>query len=67
MPSEGMAVEEEGLTIIAEVTRGAKPSQQDIDELISFIRTTVGICHAQCIGNNHSVDPGPKMTSVLWG
>lgn len=47
--SEGMAVEEEGLTIMAEVTRGAKPSQQDIDELISFIRTTVYIRPAQCM------------------
>ncbi|CAL8464403.1 g3938 [Coccomyxa elongata] len=44
--SEGMAVEEEGLTIMAEVTRGAKPNQQDIDELISFIRTTVMAHHA---------------------
>lgn len=37
----GMAVEEEGLTVIAEVARGAKPSAQEVDELALFIRATV--------------------------
>lgn len=37
----GMAVEEEGLILLVEVVRGAKPSPAEIEGLISFIRATV--------------------------
>ena len=46
----GMAVEEEGLTVIAEVARDAKPSAQEVDELASFIRATVSA--ALCPSSN---------------
>ncbi len=39
--SGGMAVEEEALTIIAEIARGAKPTAQQVDELAAFVRATV--------------------------
>lgn len=38
---EGMAVEEEGLTVMVEVNRGLKPTHDQIEELCAFIRSTV--------------------------
>ena len=39
--ADGMAVEEEGLTIVVEVARGARPSAAQAEELAAFVRATV--------------------------
>ena len=40
--ADGMAIEEEGLAIVVEVARGARPSAAQAEELAAFVRSTVG-------------------------